>query len=334
MRAYGWRGTLAVAAGLLAAVTACSGSASVPSHVAATAPASPSSSAPAPAVTKEEAAAAFAEYIATDDMLRAGGELSHFLSTQLVRDGQTELTSVAYLSTRSRPPRYTWGEPTLLVPRLKPGEPLWFSAIVRRDDRTAITTFVKAADWRLSALSLLEPGQELPEVQLDADGYAATVPTDDRNVLISPKFMAPLHATVAERGSSGIAAGLITPGPYTTEIAGQIADDRARWTLAGFSYDSILSAGEFPVYALRTTGNGALIQYSLTRTTTVTNAVTKDPLPVPDNVRWLIKKPTVPRSFKITELRQYATAVPASAIAGRAATVIAQEGAITRASGF
>ena len=297
-------------------------------------------------MTLAEAAKAFAEYVATDDMLRAGQDGSYWPS-QLVRDGQSELTAVEYRFNADHPPRRAWGTPKFLVPRLRVGDPLWFSAAVVRDGRTAIATFAKGTDWRLSSLSLLEKDARLPKIELDADGYATSVPPDDKKIMISPKFMAPLHATVAERGSNGIAVGLIAPGPYTTEIAKRIALDRAHWKGTGYSsYDSILSAGDYPVYALRATDGSALIQYSLTRTTTVTTKSDKDVLPVPAEARWFFDNATVPRMYRIVELRQYATVVPpagatgpaapspgaADAPNGPAAQVIAQEGAITRAS--
>ncbi|MET9340218.1 hypothetical protein [Nonomuraea sp. NPDC003804] len=327
MRAYGWRGWPALAVGLLAAVTGCSGSAAPePSPVAAT---SSVSAVPttAPGVSLSEAANAFNEYVLTDSLLRAAGDRR--LAREITRDGRTDLVNAEYASTRDSPVRYTWGTPSFLVPRLRPDEPLWFTAVVPRGDQTAVLTFAKGTDWRLSSLSLLFPGQKLPEVKRDAAGYAEVVGLDDQSVQISPRYVAPLHATIAERGPAGIAANLVAPGPYTTETATAIADNRRTAKTDGFRYDSIFSAAEYPVYALRTADGGALVQYSLLRTTSMNNMLFVSPyLPVPPSGRWALTG-SYRQTLKIYETQQYVAVVPRSA----AATVVGYDGAITRATG-
>lgn len=322
---------MALAAGLLAAATACSGSGEpTPSPVAATTSATVTPTVPsvAPGVSLSEAANAFSEYTLTDDVLRAAGDRR--LGKELARDGRVDLTAADFASTDDRPPRHTWGTPTFLVPRLRPDEPLWFSVVVPRDDRTAVLTFAKGTDWRLSALSVLLPGERLPEVKHDAAGYAEAVGADDKGVQISPRYIAPLHATIAERGPAGIAAGLIAPGPYTTETAAEIADNRTAFRKEGFSYDSIFSAADYPVYALRTVDGGALVQYSLLRTTSMASVVSISPfLPVPPEGRWALGKDQYRDNMKIYETHQYVATVPPAS----AATVIAYDGSITKASG-
>ncbi|MEU4549507.1 hypothetical protein [Nonomuraea dietziae] len=333
MRAYGRRRMLALAAGLLAAATACSGSgepASSPvaaaTSAAAAAPTTPSV---APGVSLSEAANAFSEYIVTDDLLRAAGERR--LGRELARDGRADLTTADFASTDDRPARHSWGTPTFLVPRLLPDEPLWFSVVVPRDNRTAVLTFAKGPDWRLSALALLLPGQRLPEVKLDTSGYAEVVGSEDKGVQISPRYIAPLHATIAERGPAGIAAGLIAAGPYTTETAAEIADSRAAAKKDGFTYDSIFSAADYPVYALRTVDGGALVQYSLLRTTSMNSVISVSPfLPVPPEGRWALTREQYRDNIKIFETQQYVATVPPAS----AATVIAYDGAITKGSGL
>ncbi|WP_162795225.1 hypothetical protein, partial [Nonomuraea lactucae] len=311
---------------------ACSGSGSTAPTRAAAVSASPTPTPAPPPVTPAQAAEVFAEFIATDDLLRAGGDLR--LSLELTRDAEALLTTAAFESTGNRPPRFRWGRPTLYVPRFPPGERApWFSALVTRDGHLTMLTFAKAADWRLSAATTLLAGEKAPQVALDTDGYATALGPQDKSVTISPHYMGPLHATVAEAGANGVAAGLIAPGPYTTDIAEEIAQERGQAKLAGFSYDSIFSGNDNPVYALRTRDGGALIQYSLSRTTTTTSRTAeKDFIPVPESARWAIEESVLRRSLKLFETHQYAAAVPPAA-APAAARVIAHSGALTRATG-
>lgn len=330
-------------AGLLA-VAACSatqGGSPTPSTAATSSrPAAPTPSPTKPVFTPTEAAKVFADYVATDDLLRAGGDPR--LALELVSGAQVQLTIAAYQSTGNRPPRYTWSPPTLLVPKLaQDSKSLWFSVLAKRDDRQAILTFAKAPEWRLSSLSLLEPGAVAPEVEIDGSGYAVPLSPDDKSVLISPRFMASLHATVAEAGPKGITGGLIAPGPYTTKIAEQIAT--ARETAKGddaYSYDSIFTAGDYPIYALRTEDGGALVQYSLTRATTTTNeADEKGPgIPIPADIQQLIPEEdgepqlTAQHVIKVFETQQYASTIPPAASTTGQAAVIAHDAAITRAT--
>lgn len=334
---------LALAAGLLAGAVACSSSAEPPpptmSADVTRAPVSAAPSAASTAVTVAEAREIFTTFIATDDTLRAadpGLDAPLNYESQLIRDGQAQLTAAAFTSTGGRPPRYTWGTPTMLVPRLRADERTpWFSVLVARNGRPTLLTFAKGPGWQLSSAAELLPDEEAPQVELDADGYATPLATDDKSILIGPKLMAPLHATVAEAGARGVAADLLSAGPYTTEVAAQIATDRGHWIGRGYIYDSIVSAGEYPFYALRTEDGGALIQYTLTRTTTMetkTKNAEIDGIPVPDTARWAISATKVRRMLKIFETHQYATVVPAATAPSRA-HVIAHDGGITRATG-
>ncbi|MEU8145566.1 hypothetical protein [Nonomuraea sp. NPDC048901] len=339
MRSYGRRKVLALAAGLLAAAVGCSAAPQPePSQVAATTAKSvtPTPSAETPLITPADAAKAFATFTATDDLLRAGGDLR--LAMELTRDAEAQLTSSAFLSTGNRPPRYTWGAPTLFVPRFKQSETaVWFTVLATRNGHPTLLTFAnadaKSDDWRLSSATQLLPGQDPPRIQLDAEGYATVLAPDDKSITISPQFMGPLHATVAEAGETGVAAGLLERGPYTTDVAEQITTDRERAKIGGFSYDSIFSAGDYPVYALRMVGGGALIQYAMTRTTTTTVETDKaDFVPVPESARWLYHNDRARRFLKTTEINQYATVVPPSGTPTPAA-IIAHTGALTKAVG-
>ncbi|WP_219470961.1 hypothetical protein [Nonomuraea rhizosphaerae] len=342
MRRFGRQRSLALAVALLTAATGalagCTAMARpTPSQVAATTamPASPSpSAAPSPAVTPVEAAEVFSTFTVTDDTLRAGGALR--LAMFNVRDAEAQITPAVYIYAKNRPPRYTWGSPTLYVPRLAPGgSPPWFMALATRDGRPTLLTFVKGDIWQLGAMTQLLRGQDPPDVERDAEGYATSLRADDKSVTISPQFMGPLHATVAEAGETGVTSGLLAQGPYTTDVAEQIAKEQATFKLRGYSYDSIFSAGDYPVYALRTRGGGALIQYAMTRTTTTTVELeksTEDLVPVPEWARWLFREPVARRFLKTTEIQQYATLVPKAGTPAPA-HIVAHSGSLTKATG-
>lgn len=328
---------LALAAGLLAAVTACTSDAQpAPTRSAAAVSTSPTPSPDEPGVTRSEAATAFTEFTQTDDTLRVPSDLQGRLAMalDLTMGGQAQLTQAAYLSTDYAPPRRQWGAPTLYVPRWPQGERSpWFSALATRDGRPTLLTFAKSDRWRLSSAAEILPGHEVPKIKLDPDGYASVVAADDKTVTISPQFMGPVHATVAETGTAGVTSGLLGEGPYTTEVAEQIAANRAKAKNSGYSYDSIFSADNFPVYGLRTEDGGALILYSLSRTTTTTTQTAEDDyIAIPDEARWAITDPVLRRSLRLVETHQYATVVP-PLTKPAAAPVIAHDGALTRASG-
>ncbi|WP_248963553.1 hypothetical protein [Sphaerisporangium perillae] len=277
---------------------------------------SPSPSRAAPVVTLDEARRQALMILGADDAARVQGVQSYALAQ--TRDGQRDITRAEFQSTGSRPPRYTWGEPTLLVPRLD-RYPYWFAALTERRDadgksRTAVLVFMKQYEvslWQLSFASLLYPGTKPPAVSLDEEGYATPLATRDDTIAISPHLMAPLHATIAEEGPKGFAAGLIAAGPQTTGYFAEVEKIQPEFKRRGFLYDSLFAATAFPIYALRTADGGALILYSLTRTT-LRQAKTKAAeglVPVPQNVRWDVGSPVVPYMLRVVETQQYVSQV-------------------------
>ncbi|MDH2427882.1 hypothetical protein [Sphaerisporangium sp. TRM90804] len=337
------RGLLVLSLLLLAACSPGGGASPLPAAVKpATSPAGTPTPSPAPSaeahVTLEDARRVLRVYLATDDVVRASGDLSFDLA--LARDGQAPFASTAFRSTSMRPPRYTWGEPRLLVPRLD-RFPLWFAAVVERrgpggEKRTAVMAFMKqytTSRWLLSFSSLLEPGAAPPKVALDAEGYATPLPTRDDTVAISPHLMAPLHATIAEEGPGGFAASLIAAGPRTTGYFTQRGEDKPTAKWFGFLDESIFAATAYPIYALRTDDGGAVILYSLTRTT-LRQAKMKHAqglVPVPEDVRWAVGAPVVATMLRLVETHQYVSQVSRTG-AAEPARVIGFDGAVTGVS--
>jgi hypothetical protein len=291
-------------------------------------------------VTLDEARGLLDEALAADDVARANGD--EHLALDLSRDAPNAITVATYRSSNMSPPRYTWGARTVIVPRLVTF-PYWFAATAERRDsrgrtRTAMLVLMRDSEksrWRIGFSSLLESGLEPPPVKLDADGYATALATRDESVMISPHLMGPLHATIAEEGPGGFAAGLIVSGAHTTGYFTQISADRQLAKLRDcMNYDSIFAATTFPVYALRTPDGGAVILYSLNRTTTWAPKLKCGEgkrLEIPAGARWMLKNPVVLKERRIVETQQYVSVVPAKN-AGPTARIIAYDGVIIKAT--
>ncbi|MGC5013264.1 hypothetical protein ACLQ2R_21110 [Streptosporangium sp. DT93] len=346
-RQYGRRRALALALALaLAGGAACSGDARPePSRAAgasgALTPAITATPRPAPAVTLDEASKALAGVLGADGVLgtaepRLDAEKRLILAQ--TRDGQEALTLAAFNGSPRGLPRFTWGTPRLLVPREQSG-PAWFAATVECTDasgqvHTAVLTLLRheGEAWRLSSTSLLDAGAPAPEVAVDDEGYATALDQQDETVVISPRLMPPLHATSAEEGARGFAADLIEEGPHTTGHADEITRLRMKdkYSLC-LGYDSIFAASGYPVHALRTADGGALIVYSLIRTTT--RSVKIEPCgsatEVPEELRKMTTEDFITKEMRLVETQQYVSTVPARS-SGRSARVIGHLGGLTK----
>ncbi|WP_436760397.1 hypothetical protein [Streptosporangium sp. V21-05] len=349
VREHGRRGVLALALALItatAATVACSGPGDAPperspSSGAATPAVSPASAPPPPPVTLTEAAKALAGVVGADGVLGAAVphlEADRRLLRAQTRDGQEALTAAAFDGSAEALPHYTWGTPRLLVPRDQRG-PLWFAAVLDREEpsgrvRTAVLTLMRqdGEDWRVSSTSLLDEGVRPPVVATDAEGYATALGEEDETLAISPRLMAPLHATSAEEGERGFAAGLIEEGPHTTGFADEITRSRtAEKRNDCLNYDSIFAASNYPVHALRTADGGALVLYSLIRTTTRTIRVTPcgSDIRIPPEARRLTKERFILKELRTVETQLYVSTVPARS-SGRPAKVIGYLGGLTK----
>jgi hypothetical protein len=339
-------GTLAV---LLAAVAGCSadgagrgGASPTPGGATATAEAT-EHAADEPAVTLREAARELETLLAADDVARASGEVR--LALELARDGQHAITPAIYRSAGLTPPRYVWGRPRLLVPRLS-DYPHWFAALVERREadnprarpRTAVLVLMRDAEhapWRLAFSALLDEDREPPSVALDDEGYATALATRDESIKISPHLIGAVHATIAEEGTVAFAKGLFAPGPYTTGYYTEITESRRLAKERDcMNYDSIFAATTYPVYALRREDGGALVFYSLNRTTTwhpVLKCGEGRRLEIPEGARWLLSDPSIVAQRQIVETQHYVSVVPPKNAAAPA-EVIAYDGMITKAS--
>ncbi|MEV8631233.1 hypothetical protein AB0395_06205 [Streptosporangium sp. NPDC051023] len=345
MRGRGRRGLLVLALALVTGIAACSSQGDAPQKHTTRTTGLASSPAPAalsaPPVTQAEASRALSGILGAEAVLE--GATPHLEADrrnilEQTRDAQEALTMAAFNSSAGALPHYTWGRPELLVPRAQ-RPPFWFAAVVNREDssggvRRAVLVLTKYGEheWYLSSTSLLDPGARAPEIAKDAEGYATALADDDPTTAISPRLMAPLHATSAEEGSAGFAAGLIEKGPHTTGYAEEITGKRPKYKSDCLGYDSIFGASNYPVHALRTADGGAMVMYSLIRTTTVTAKI--EPcadIRVPPNAEKLASATGARKELRTVETQQYVSTVPAKN--SRAlAKVIGYLGGVTRVS--
>ena len=111
------------------------------------------------------------------------------------------------------------------------------SVLTTRDGHLTMLTFAKSGDWLSRRVGPPAHPQADADIHLDADGY--TPPPSPPPTRASPSApqvsSAPCHATVAEAGADGVAAGLIAAGPYTTDVAAEITAARERAKKNGFS---------------------------------------------------------------------------------------------------
>lgn len=272
-------------------------------------------------LTPRSAARAFSVWTVNDGLARASGDERLALSWAL--DSQRQVTAAEYRKAAAegrRVARHAYGAPTLWVPRLE-GYPQWFVASVRRDGRPALMAFVKSsaeARWRLDLVALPERRSRIPEVEVDSDGYATALSSEDRSVLIAPSLVAPPQAAVAEDGPRSYAARVLKPGPYTTGYHADAQKAAKRAAKDGLEYSSTFTATSQPIFSLRTEDGGALVLYSLTRTEILTRPE-EGAFKVPAEAAHLVAGPKpAGRELRLYHVLRFAAVVPPRKPAGPA----------------
>ncbi|WP_315987038.1 hypothetical protein [Actinomadura sp. HBU206391] len=372
-------GLTTAAALALTAVMGCSEERERP-----TAPAAFASS-PAPErLTPEVARQAFRAYAINEDVARASGD--ERLALSWAGDGQSQLIAAAFRKaafTGEPVPRYDYGTPRLYVPRLS-NYPHWFVAVADRttrsgdgaggdagagnrdgrngsptagrataskpgSKRTALMAFHRAspsARWRLSLTTVLNGKTKVPHVAVDGEGYATPLATFDAGLLIQPRSVPGIQATLAAEGAGSVAAGVMRTGPYTSGFYAQTRRSKQQGSEAGLAYDTVFTATGFPIFPLRTTDGGGLVLYALSQNTVTFLKNRQSHLSIPRDAAHLLDTLVLKDELNVTQTLQFAATVPAQAPArtptqtptteaGRKsapkAEVIAHDGAVTKA---
>ncbi|MQA95133.1 MAG: hypothetical protein GEV11_10990 [Streptosporangiales bacterium] len=294
---------------------------------------------PARPLTVQEARRAFDAFSDNTDVARASGD--ERLALQYVTDGQAQLTAAAFRRAAyvGEPlPRYRYTSPRLFVPRTGT-YPRWFVAAAKRtgdgQTRTAVLVFTRMEPgerWKVSLITLLDKGEKLPVPVIDRSGFASALRTDEQGLVLEPKMVGAMHATLAEDGPESQATRVMEPGKHTSDNAAKIEKSKERADDAGLAYDAIFSAPRQPSFALRTRDGGALVLYPLAfDTVVVAKSEDVDRVPVPQEVQHLLEKLILKEELDVIELYQYAAYNPPKG-KGRA-RVLGAEGTVVKADG-
>jgi hypothetical protein len=330
----------------LAVTVGCSGT---PNRARTRPAAAISSPAPEP-LTPETAAKAFRTFVANDDVARASGD--ERLGLWWTAEGQSQLAAAAFreaVAAGDPVPRYRYGPPVLYVPRLLPTGPQWFVASARRttvdgkNPGTALMAFMRSKPtqrWRLSLSVLLDKKQKPPKIAVDAEGYAKPLATFDAALLIPPRVVPSIQATLAEEGPGILAAKVMATGKHTTDFytgdqkATQKATKSKKGT--GLHVNTVYTSTAFSIFPLATADGGGMVLYALSRDA-VTSKSKKKPgrVPVPKDAVPFINPAYVRNELDVTQTLQFAALVPLKAAKGASqakAVVIAADGGVVKAS--
>ncbi|GAA4607226.1 hypothetical protein GCM10023195_27210 [Actinoallomurus liliacearum] len=305
-------------------ITAAAGCSGKPHRTVRTTPvAAESSPAPEP-LTPDVAAKAFHSFVNNDDVARASGD--ERLSLWWTSEGQSQLTAAAFrraVAAGDPVPRYRYESPVFYVPRLLLTGPQWFVVSARRtttdgkDPHTVYMGFLRSKAvqrWRLSLLAVLDDKQKQPKIAVDSEGYAKALATFDNALLIPPRLVPSIQATLAEEGPQNVAAQVMRAGKYTTGYytTDQKAMKNKKQKKAGVRSSAVYAATSFPIFPLATADGGGLVLYALSRDTVITKSKSKPGrLPVPDDAVPFLNSGPVKNEIDVSQTMQYVAVVPA-----------------------
>ncbi|MEU5877380.1 hypothetical protein [Spirillospora sp. NPDC047279] len=301
-------------------------------------------------LTPEVAERQFRTFIIDEDVARAAGD--ERLALSWVTDGQSPLTAAEYRKAAFEGDpvrRYDYGEPKLLVPKLV-DYPHWFVAQVPRtvkgdaeSTRETYLAFVRrspADTWKLSLSTTLAPKARAPKVTVDADGYATPLATTDASVLIQPRALPGIQATLAAEGPDSVAAKVMKAGRYTTGYYSQTRKDRKKAKENGLELEAVFVATSFPFFPLRTDNGSGLVLYALTRNSVMKSKdKDKGKPPISPDVAHLLDGTVEGAEIHTTDIFQFGAYDPVKVngdgrdgkVQGKA-DVIAEAGALARAT--
>ncbi|GAA1779390.1 hypothetical protein [Actinomadura chokoriensis] len=302
---------------------------------------------PAP-LTPDVAERAFRTYVTDEDVARAAGD--ERLALTWTSDGQSQLTAAefrkaAYDGDPVR--RFVYGEPRLYVPRLKDAAyPQWFVVSVDRSvlgrpksEHTALMAFVlrgPSDHWKLTLATLLQKKAKVPKVAVDDEGYAQALSSDDTSLLIRPRDVGGIQATIAAEGGGSVAAKVMKPNDVTTGFYRDDRHEKKKAKKKDLAFQAVYTATPFPYFGLRTETGGGLVVYSLFRNTSLVAEDPGTPKPeIPDDAEHLLDGTVEGNEVDTTSTMHFAAYDPAKAKKGRPqpkAQMIADDGAVTKAA--
>ncbi|TDC62546.1 hypothetical protein E1200_25370 [Actinomadura sp. GC306] len=262
----------------------------------------PTTAPPEPvALTPDVAEQAFRTYVTDEDVARAAGD--ERLALTWTSDGQSQLTAAefreaAYDGDPVR--RFVYGDPELYVPKLKDDAyPQWFVTSVKRSvlgerksERTVLMAFVlrkPSDDWKLTFATEMHRKAKVPDVAIDDDGYAEALSSDDTSLLIRPRDVIGIHATVAAEGEGSVAAKVMKASAVTTGFYKDAKRAKKKAKADDLTLQVVYTATPYPYFGLRTESGGGLIVYSLFRNTSLIAEDPDTPKPeIPEDAEHLL----------------------------------------------
>jgi len=307
----------------LAGLAGCSGGSHEQARTKPVAESSPDTSPPPEPLTLQTADKAFRSFVTNEDVARASGD--ERLALWWTSEGQSQLTAAAFrraMAAGDPVPRYRYGTPSLYVPRLRPEGIQWFVTVVRRsapdgkDPHTMIMGFVRSKPtmrWRLSLATSLDKKEKPPKIAVDGEGYAKPLATFDTGLLIPPRVVASIQATLAEEGPENVAAKVMEAGKHTTGY--YTSDQKATKPKkgSGLHINTVYGATAFPIFPLATTDGGGIVLYALSRdAVSIKNKKKPGHVPIPKDAAPFIAADLVHSELDVTQTLQFATLVPAA----------------------
>jgi hypothetical protein len=294
-----------------------------------------------PEVTIAGARAVYQRYLAASDSAAEAGDMTAGLS--LVADAAWETAHAQYtaLASAGTPvPRYQYGAAHFYVPSAE-NYPHWFVATASQTALNGGSTgtvlmvfgqYKKGAAWNLDGSTMLAPGQSMPAIALDADGYATALPTYDQDLLTPPDVVGATQASVVDQGPTAATSGFITEGPQTTGLfAQQNAAERAI-AAAGLAYTWYMEGATFPVFTLLTADGSALVLYGMYVDTTYAHpdGLRGAAIPVPANLTPLLPNTEIGyHALYGNETYEYAAVDPVATASNGKVTIIASSGGLS-----
>ncbi|GAA4637320.1 hypothetical protein GCM10023196_090650 [Actinoallomurus vinaceus] len=240
----------------------------------------------APAVSAEASAQVLDAYVRRYNKAVTAGDTTAWRA--LGADAIDATAEAALRRGGGRPPRLgaiSLRNPVMYVPRLR-GLPRWFavSALERRGraERPIFAVFAEEtarSGWRLAS-QVYFTGRP-PRIATDAQGYAEAVDPGSAASATAPAALPAAHAAYLDRGDEHALHAGAADREWRQAEARQEKQLRAH----GVIVSGRSAPTGYPIYALRTTDGGAIVTYSLRRTTTYTAAGSGDVTAVPADVR-------------------------------------------------
>ncbi|KPI02863.1 hypothetical protein OK074_5013 [Actinobacteria bacterium OK074] len=302
---------LAAAVSLTFAATACTSSAG---HTAArtTSSASPAPAA-APALTRKEALARIDHYSKINNRANRSNNRA-LLDT--VEDGPLYAMSVADykqaegLPRADRTPYKPWSYDTasadVYIPRIQPGGQRWFAAVTYTGRNHRYARLLVMAQqpttrrWEMVSAVDLDSKKQIPQIALDADGYATAVDAASATAVTTP--VAALRAAVVDDYVTGGTTTGTTVFARTKALTQQIKAHDKTTTKFGARGTTVFTnaATRFEdSYALKTT-DGALVVFAHAHRQTDTAHTGWQINPGKDDRAWLGRKGYVSIAFDFT----------------------------------